>query len=252
MEELAFIQKMMEALADESVLQFIDDVGFLVGVGIGMVLLMMGGTFLAAHGFAALAGKPHLGFGQALGGAIVVFAATSLAAITRLWFVDSPLWLQLLSMAVVVYFTLTIGNWLALQVNLAKAVKWGPVFGLLLTGPVLLLIFVLLPGSEARLAAAKANFEQIDSSQYGLAKETDSVEALERRMASQQGGQVPPSKVAMSVREEELAIAYEAIKERHARSKEWDEEETSSYRQILRRYTEAVEKLRQDKSAMLR
>jgi len=252
MEELAFIEQMMEALADESVLQFIDDVGFLIGVGVGMLLLVMGGTFLAAHGFAALAGKPHLGFGQALGGAIVVFAATSLAAITRLWFVESPFWVQLLSMAGVVFFTLTAGNWLALRVNLAKAVKWGPVFALLLSAPLLLLFFVVLPGGEERLAAAKANFEQIDAAQYGLAEKTNSVDALERRMALHQGGKVPPSKVAMSVREEELEIAYEAIKERHARSQEWDEAESSSYRQVLRRYTEAVEKLREDKSAMLR
>ncbi len=254
MDEVALLEKFIKALGDGSLLQVLDDAGFIFGVGLGSFFVMTAGAFLLAEGFAALAGKPHLPFGRTLAGAMVVCAAAMGAALVYgLLGQAAGTLAQVAAASLVVLAMLAVGNWLVLQAAFLRALALAPFFALLVSLPMLVFTLIIWPGAESRFADAKENLEGIDLSEYGIGDriEVDAVDELEERLKSRDTPEAIANR-ALARREAELNTAYAAIKERHEASASWTPDQQAAYRQLLRRYEEAVQQFRSDRTTTKR
>jgi len=258
MDELFIFEKLAQALSDTSLTQLVDDLGFLVGVSMGSLFIIIAGSFLISEAFSAFSGKMHLPFGRVLAGALVVIVAFLAAAALRSAIAESVgIWGQLIAMVILLIGLLGFGTWLTMQLDLGKSLLLAPLFAICLAVPVLLFNFVVWPGSESRVAAARLNLETLDLARYGIEdiealgiekEAVNAVDQLEARML-EATSQVAPSQLAMAVRKQEMQEAYEEILLWSERVADGTEQQRRDYRQMLRRYEEARKALTQEQRA---
>lgn len=258
MDDLFLFEKLMQALSDATFIQVVDDFGFVVGVSLGCFLILVAGSFLISEAFSAFSGKMHLPFGRVAAGALVVIMAFLAAGALRSAIAgQAGVWGQLAGMVLLLIGVLGFGTWMTMQLDLGRSLMLAPIFAIAMAFPVLVFNFVIWPGTETRLTAARSNLETVDFDRYGFeAMEAEgdeggaisAVDQLEARMLRSEA-RVAPSKLAIAVRQHELQEAYQAIKLWSERAAKGNEEQRRDYRQILRRYEEARMQLMRDQAS---
>jgi len=248
-ESIIIFDWLRELLAEPGFNATLDHVGFLVGVGVGALLVLLGGAFLVVEWFAALAGRPHLSGWRGLMGCLMVMVVFVMAALVR-GMVDGwvGFWGQLLVVCGVMVGMLGLGAWMVLGLPAGRSWALAPIFSVVMAPFLFGFNFAIWPELEGHVAGARASVESIDWKRFGFGDDgEDSMDALEARMGLGEG-EFEPMRRALAKRETELQEIYAVMKTRYDQAADWDAAERAAYQQQVQMYQAAVDQLNGEKA----